>query len=153
MRARVAVSVALAVAVSLAVMGVVAAAEVLPAILAGAGWGIIPRAAVRWVLPIGALYLVLFLLMRFGPAVERSLNGRSLNTLLVIGGWLVVSAGFRWYVAQVADYTSMFGNLASVFVLMTYVYLSVAVFLLGVKLDALARGAHPKSIEIRNVGT
>lgn len=153
MLARFGVSFLLTLAVSGACLAAVAGAEIVPRVLAGMDIGVIPRVALRGVFLVVTPYLVLYLLMRFGPAVERSIDGRSVSSLLVIGGWLVVTLVFRWYVTSVAQYQSVFGSLASIFVLMTYVYLSVAVFLFGAKLDAIARNVHPRAEALRSGGT
>lgn len=50
-----------------------------------------------------------------------------------------MSLVFSWYLSSVADYGSIFGSLATLIVLMEYLYLSSIVFLSGIQLDALAR--------------
>jgi membrane protein len=56
-----------------------------------------------------------------------------------VGGWIAMSLIFAWYVRDVADYTSLFGNLATLIVVLEYLYLSAIVFLTGVILDARTR--------------
>ena len=53
--------------------------------------------------------------------------------------WVGTSLVFGLYVTQIADYNSIFGSLATVFVLLTYLYLSAASFLIGAEVDALVR--------------
>jgi uncharacterized BrkB/YihY/UPF0761 family membrane protein len=48
---------------------------------------------------------------------------------------------FAWYLSAVADYGSMFGALATVVVLLTYLYLSTIALLTGVQVDALIGAA------------
>ncbi len=43
------------------------------------------------------------------------------------------------YISDLADYGSVFGNLAVVIVTMTYIYMSAIVFLTGLQLDSLIR--------------
>jgi len=57
----------------------------------------------------------------------------------VVAAWLLFSTGFGFYLSRLADYDTIFGSLASVFVLMSYLYLSAAVFLIGTQLDAMVR--------------
>lgn len=54
---------------------------------------------------------------------------------------IAVSAVYRWYVTSIAAYGSVFGNLASIIVFMSYIYLSVFVFLASMQLDAAVRGS------------
>jgi len=56
-----------------------------------------------------------------------------------MAGWLLMSLGFGFYLRDVADYNSIFGGLASVVVLIAYLYASALVFLGGVQVDALVR--------------
>ena len=46
---------------------------------------------------------------------------------------------FGFYVTDVADYGSIFGSLATVFLLMTYLYISACAFLIGAEVDAIVR--------------
>ena len=48
---------------------------------------------------------------------------------------------FGLYVTQVADYNSIFGSLATVFVLLSYLYVSSVAFLIGAEVDAIVRDA------------
>ena len=48
---------------------------------------------------------------------------------------------FGLYVTQVADYDSIFGSLATVFVLLSYLYVSAVSFLIGAEVDAIVRDA------------
>ncbi len=50
-----------------------------------------------------------------------------------------MSAGFGLYLSQLATYGSIYGALASVVILMGYLYASTVVFLGGIQLDALVR--------------
>ena len=56
-----------------------------------------------------------------------------------MAGWLVMSLGFGLYLREIADYNSIFGGLATVVVLIAYLYAAAVVFLGGVQLDALVR--------------
>jgi membrane protein len=61
----------------------------------------------------------------------------SFGTVVVVVAWLGMSAGFGAYLRGVADYGSMFGNLATLIVLLEYLYLSAIVFLAGLAVDAI----------------
>ena len=55
------------------------------------------------------------------------------------GAWAGTSIVFGIYVTDIADYGSIFGSLATVFLLMTYLYLSACAFLIGAQVDAIVR--------------
>jgi membrane protein len=59
------------------------------------------------------------------------------GTGLVVVAWLGMSAGFGLYLRTLADYGSIFGNLATLIVTLEYLYLTAIVFLAGLALDAI----------------
>jgi uncharacterized BrkB/YihY/UPF0761 family membrane protein len=70
------------------------------------------------------------------PAPHRWI---SLGSAPCVIAWVGTSLVFGLYVTQIADYNSIFGSVATVFVLLTYRYLSAASFLIGAEVDALVR--------------
>ncbi len=98
--------------------------------------------AARWGLLGVVLLFGLSVLYRFGPsdpeAGEESRKkwhwltpGAALACLL----WFAVSYGFSLYVTYIADYNASFGSLGGVIVLLTWLWLSAYVVLLGALLD------------------
>src|SRR5215208_6618544 len=79
------------------------------------------------------------LVVRFGPAARQSAPWVSFGTGLVLASWVLTSIAFGLYASYVASYTSVFGHLASIFVLLLYVWLSANAFLVGIQLDACVR--------------
>jgi uncharacterized BrkB/YihY/UPF0761 family membrane protein len=59
-------------------------------------------------------------------------------TVVVVVAWLGMSTGFALYLREVADYGSVFGNLATLIITLEYVYLSAIVFVGGLALDGIA---------------
>jgi membrane protein len=106
--------------------------------IAGRGWLVdVVSFVARWALAASLLLAVVSLLLRFAPAARVPWHWIGEGSLLVIGAWIVMSLGFGAYVTSVVDYETIFGNLALLFGLMTYVYLGCIAFLAGVELDAL----------------
>jgi membrane protein len=93
----------------------------------------------RWAVALTLLLVVVGVMVRFAPNCDRPLHWVSFGALLVVFAWALMSIGFYTYATQVADYESIFGSLAAVIVLMTYLYASVIVFLTGVQLDSLVQ--------------
>ena len=96
-------------------------------------------AIVRWSVALALMLVVVGLLVRHAPDCRRPLHWVSFGALVVVFGWALMSIGFYWYITGVADYGSIFGSLATVIVVMTYLYESTIVFLTGVQLDALVQ--------------
>lgn len=76
-------------------------------------------------------------LFRYGPDRDRArwiwlTPGSLLTTLL----WLVITLGFGIYVANFGSYDATYGSLGAVVVLLTWLYLSAYVLMLGAELNA-----------------
>jgi membrane protein len=93
----------------------------------------------RWTLAVALLAIAVGLLVRYGTTTPQPIPWVTFGSALVIGGWIVMSVGFGIYLSEIASYDSIFANLASVFVLITYLYLSTMIFYAGVQLDAVVR--------------
>jgi membrane protein len=133
-------SIALALAVAALVAASAAVARFVPLLL-----GDLPTIldviffVARWLLAIALLALAVGLLVHYAPGVRRPLPWVSFGTLLVIGGWVGMTVGFWVYLKEIADYDSIFGHLATLIVLMAYLYAAAVVFLAGAQIDAVVR--------------
>ncbi len=61
----------------------------------------------------------------------RLMRGAAAAALL----WVIGSALFGWYVATLGNYTATYGSLATVVVMMTWMWVSAAIVLLGAQLN------------------
>jgi membrane protein len=104
----------------------------------GAAWDVFAFLA-RWVLGVGFLSLAVGQLVRVAPATHQPLPWVSLGTTIVTAWWVIVSVGFYFYLTALASYDSVFGSLASVIVVIAYLYISTTAFLFGSQLDAIIR--------------
>ncbi|HEX8857195.1 MAG TPA: YihY/virulence factor BrkB family protein [Thermoleophilaceae bacterium] len=93
----------------------------------------------RWGVAALLLLACVWLLVRFGPSERRPVRWASFGSVLVVTAWVLMSIGFGAYLRGVANYGSIFGNLASLVILLTYLYLSAIVFLGGAQVDSLVR--------------
>ncbi|MFL5515242.1 MAG: YihY/virulence factor BrkB family protein, partial [Gemmatimonadales bacterium] len=137
---KLAASLALAVGVGLLFLAAAAVVRLGPALYGHAsGLGAVVSFLVRWLLAAGLLGVGVGLLVRYAAAVDQPLPWVSFGTLLVIAAWVVMSIGFGVYVTSIVSYGSIFGPLATIFVLLLYLYASAIVFLGGAQLDAAVR--------------
>ncbi|WP_299046445.1 YihY/virulence factor BrkB family protein [uncultured Tateyamaria sp.] len=128
----------LAILLGLVVMVVVVAA--IPAVLTfvGAGQGLIDTALMlRWPIMFALGVLGIAFLYRHGPDRRAPrwrwvTPGAALSCVL----WVAGTFGFSVYVQSFASYNETFGALAGVIILMTWLWLSAFVVLLGALLDA-----------------
>jgi membrane protein len=128
-------SFALSVAVGFGFIVAFSAARFGATLLPGVAGGI-----VGWLVAFIVLTGVVWMVLRWGPAEPEQSHWLSVGSALTVLGWLGASALFGLYVADIADYDSIFSSLGALFVLMTYLYLSAIMLLGGAQLDALMRG-------------
>ena len=124
------------------VVAVVALAliTVFPAVIDDLGLGEAGELAAsigRWVLLALLVLAALAVLYRFAP--DRA-NPRwrwvSWGAVVALALWLLGSVGFSWYVDNFGKYNQTYGALASVIILLLWLYLSAFAVLLGAEFDA-----------------
>jgi membrane protein len=133
-------SVALGLTIGVAVVAAVAVVRFLPLVV-GDVHGVVAVLFFigRWLLALAFLGTAVAMFVRFGTATRQTVPWVSFGTALVMVAWVLMSILFGIYVTYLASYESVFGHLASVFVLMLYIYASSTVFLAGVQVDACVR--------------
>jgi membrane protein len=94
---------------------------------------------VRWAVVAGLLLVAVALLLHYAPERHQPLRWVTRGSLAILGGTIVMSLGFGFYLRDLASYDSIYGSLSTVVVLVGYLYASAVIFLGGVQLDALAR--------------
>ena len=139
---RYAVSVALGVAVAVCVLAALVAVRFGNGILGAKEPGGAAAAAlfvVRWGVALVLLSTAVWVLLRFAPAHPGPHRWISFGSGLCVLAWVLTSVVFGIYITDIANYGSIFGSLATVFILMTYLYVSACAFLIGAQLDAIVR--------------
>ena len=126
---------------------------ILPPLLAyvlGSGMATTTLSLGRW----PALFLILSLgiaaLYRFGPSPQdRRWRWLSPGTIFATIAWCVVSAGFSYYAAHFGSYNATYGSLGAAIGLMTWMWLSISIILLGAELNAqIEKSVHGKAGDI-----
>jgi membrane protein len=125
---RMAVSLALGLGVALLLLAAAACVTLAP----------VP-AFVSWPLAGALLVCVVALLVAYAPAERRPLRWITAGTGLAVAAWLGTSLALGWYATDVADYSNVYGALATVVILLTYLHVAAAAFLTGVEVDELLR--------------
>jgi membrane protein len=129
-------STTLGAAVIVLVIAAAATMEVAPRLVDG---GVVGPAVdiLRWPVAVALLWGTIALVVGVAPAEARPPRRVTFGSAVVILAWLAASAVFATYLTQIADYGSIFGALATIVVILTYLYLSTIALLIGVQLDAL----------------
>ncbi|MCJ7840829.1 YihY/virulence factor BrkB family protein [Lederbergia sp. NSJ-179] len=97
-------------------------------------WGII-----RWTLTPIILFFVFLFIYFLAPSIKVKFITAAPGALFASLGWIIVSFGFSYYVSEFANYTSTYGSLGAIIVLMLWFYISAIIIMVGGELNSLIR--------------
>ena len=101
----------------------------------------------RWPILLGLVVLGLTILYRYGPSLTHpQWTWLFPGNVIAAVSWLVVSALFSWYIAHFGSYDATYGSLGAAIGMMTWMWISMIVVLLGAELNAeIQRKTNPAS--------
>ena len=121
-------------------LGALAMIAVVPAVVGEVGLQRAGELAVsvgRWPVLVVLVGVALAVFYRLGPdRANPRLHWLSWGAVVAIVLWLVISAGFSWYVSSFGSYGQTYGSLGAVIVLLLWLWLSALAVLIGAELDA-----------------
>lgn len=92
----------------------------------------------RWLAALLLLLGGVALLIRAVPAKKRPLEWVTVGSILCVVCWILATIGYGAYIS-VVSYTTFYGAVAAIVLLLVYLHVSAIAFLLGVVVDALLR--------------
>lgn len=90
----------------------------------------------RYVVIIVMMVFVFILLYIYTPCKRQRWVDVLPGAIFATLGWIITSACFSYYVNNIANYTKRYGGIGAVIVLMTWLYLSSLIILLGGEVNA-----------------
>jgi membrane protein len=124
------------VAISLALAVVATFVLVLTVVLVQIGHGILGTLAC-WAAALVLLAALIAMIVRFAPSCTRGWSTVTHGSAFTLMCWVVTSLAFGFYLRELANYGSVFGNLATVMIAFEYLYFSSVAFLTGLLVDRL----------------
>ncbi len=91
----------------------------------------------RWAGIVGFILLALELLYFIAPNIKQRWRETTPGALFALGGWLLVTFGFKFYVVRFGNYNATYGALGGVMVLMLWLYLTGVAILLGGEINSV----------------
>lgn len=92
----------------------------------------------RWPLMFAILLVALSVLYRFGPdRVAPRWEMFGIGTLTAALLWIAGSAALSWYLSNFGDYNATYGSLGAAIGLMTWMWMSATIVLVGAELNAV----------------
>jgi membrane protein len=93
----------------------------------------------RWLVALALLFAVVTLLVAYAPADRQPAQWVTFGSIAVVAAWAGTSLVLGLYLTSIADYGSIFGALATVVIVLAYLYVASGAVLTGAQLDALVR--------------
>jgi membrane protein len=91
----------------------------------------------RWPIVLGLVVLGLTMLYRYGPSLsDPRWTWLFPGNVIAAMSWLVLSAVFSWYIGHFGNYDATYGSLGAAIGMMTWMWISMIVVLLGAELNA-----------------
>ena len=91
----------------------------------------------RWPLAVFALMLVVGLVYWAAPNLKQPFRLWTAGSVLAVITWIAASLAFGYYVQNFASYSTTYGSMGAVVVLLFYFFLSAAVMLFGAEVNAV----------------
>jgi membrane protein len=97
----------------------------------------------RWPLILFLVTLALAVLYYFAPDVEQRWKWITPGSLFAVLTWLLVSLGFSYYVNHFGSYDKTYGSIGAIIVLLTWMYVSGLIILVGGEINSEIEHAAP----------
>ncbi|WP_257131603.1 YihY/virulence factor BrkB family protein [Bacillus sp. AFS017336] len=94
---------------------------------------------IRWTLSFVILLIVFTVLYSIGPSKVVHIKKVFFGSLFATLGWIISSFGFAFYVDNFGNFTSHYGSLGGIIVLMIWFFISAMVVIIGGELNALIK--------------
>lgn len=91
---------------------------------------------VRYAIILTSMILVFALLYRYTPSKRLRWREVIPGAIFATIGWIVVSIGFSFYVNNFGNYSRLYGSIGAVIVLLTWLYLTSIIIMVGGELNA-----------------
>jgi membrane protein len=94
-------------------------------------------ALARWPILLGLVVLGLTILYRYGPSLtDPHWTWLFPGNVIAAVSWLALSGLFSWYISNFGNYDATYGSLGAAIGMMTWMWISMIVVLLGAELNA-----------------
>lgn len=92
---------------------------------------------IRYIMVLIIMICIFAGIYRYTPAKRISWKEVFPGAIVSTIGWLIVSLGFSFYVNNFSNYSRLYGSLGAVFVLMTWLYISSIILILGGEINSV----------------
>ncbi|WP_441294208.1 YihY/virulence factor BrkB family protein [Bacillus sp. FJAT-27225] len=91
---------------------------------------------IRWALTPLILFGIFTILYWVAPNLKMKCKSAIPGAIFATAGWIITSLGFSFYVSNFGNYTSTYGSIGGIIILMIWLYLSAFIILIGGEINA-----------------
>lgn len=91
----------------------------------------------RYLLVIFSMIWIFACIYRYTPSQKIRWREVYAGAIFSTIGWIAVSVGFSYYINNIANYSRLYGSLGAVIVLMTWLYISSMILILGAEINSV----------------
>ncbi|MCZ2260236.1 YihY/virulence factor BrkB family protein [Sporosarcina sp. G11-34] len=93
--------------------------------------------SLRWVIPPALIFFVFSLVYWLVPNLKLRFKSIIPGAVFATVGWIITSLGFSYYVGNYGSYSSTYGSIGAIIVLMMWLYFSAIILILGGQINAV----------------
>jgi len=93
--------------------------------------------SLRWIIPPVLIFVVFSLIYWLVPNIKIQLKSVFFGSAFSTIGWIITSVGFSYYVSSYGNYSSTYGSIGAIIVLMMWLYFSAIILMLGGQINAV----------------
>lgn len=93
----------------------------------------------RYLIVISMMIWIFACMYRYTPAKKIPWREVYPGAIISTLGWIIVSLGFSYYINNIANYSRLYGSVGAVFVLMTWLYITSMILILGAEFNSVMR--------------
>lgn len=93
----------------------------------------------RYLIVVSMMVLIFAYIYRYTPAKKVPWREVYPGAIVSTLGWIIVSLGFSYYINNIANYSRLYGSVGAVFILMTWLYITSIILILGAEINSVFR--------------
>lgn len=93
----------------------------------------------RYCIPLVIMFITFYLIYKYVPNRKLKFNNVIIGTIFTTVGWVTTSLLFSFYVNNFANYGKVYGSLGGVIALISWLYISALIILIGGELNSINR--------------
>lgn len=91
----------------------------------------------RYLIVVFMMIWIFACIYRYTPAKKIPWREVYPGAIVSTLGWITVSLGFSYYINNIANYSRLYGSVGAVFVLMTWLYITSIILILGAEINSV----------------